>query len=220
MAWCGRDDDALPPTSILCEPLTELTHCSTSTTTIGAHLEQRENSHKMSIRRRTTVHDVASLRVHPDGTRVQNTQAKSDGSTTAPRPHRGRNVVRDAKGNWIASDAGGSAFIRDIIVGSKRKEQGNGDSDEDLALGYDEGEGEGEFGSRKPLKDSRAKRRKTFYSDFSFLEDCSPRAGPSRSVSTSLPSSTVETDMGLPSSVGSSRLHLSIIFIHGYLRTS
>ena len=56
-------------------------------------------------RRRTTVHDLAALRVHPDGTRVQN----SDANLAA---RRAKYAVRDARGNWIAHDAAGLGTVK------------------------------------------------------------------------------------------------------------
>lgn len=70
----------------------------------------------MSIRRRSTVHDLASLRLHPDGSRVQPSSSgerkthSARGSTGGHRPS--RNTGYDIHGNRIALDAGGSAAIK------------------------------------------------------------------------------------------------------------
>lgn len=56
-------------------------------------------------RRKSTVHDLAALRLHPDGSRVP-----SASLNTKSKP-KGRIAV-DRKNNWIAYDAGGSASVK------------------------------------------------------------------------------------------------------------
>ena len=57
-------------------------------------------------RRLSTVYDYASLRLHRDGTRVQ----QSDENYNIPS--RRRLAVKNANGNWIATDAGGLGTVR------------------------------------------------------------------------------------------------------------
>jgi hypothetical protein len=57
-------------------------------------------------RRLSTVYDYASLRLHRDGTRVQ----QSDENYHIPR--RKRFAVKNSRGNWIATDAGGLGTLR------------------------------------------------------------------------------------------------------------
>lgn len=59
----------------------------------------------MNTRRRSTAHDHAALRLHPDGSRVLN-------SNTNLSSRRAKNAVRDARLNWIARDAGGLGTIK------------------------------------------------------------------------------------------------------------
>ncbi|THH29886.1 hypothetical protein EUX98_g4311 [Antrodiella citrinella] len=59
----------------------------------------------MAARRYTTVHDVAALRVHPDGSRIP-----VDGKSTGKR--KDKRTLKDRRGNWVAQDAGGSATIK------------------------------------------------------------------------------------------------------------
>ncbi|THH06620.1 hypothetical protein EW145_g3953 [Phellinidium pouzarii] len=151
----------------------------------------------MSIRRRSTVHDLASLRLHPDGSRVQNNglcDRQIDGTNT--RTSRlAKYTARDAQGNWIARDAGGLGAVKQRKSGKSRvggREKGKGkdvamEDRESFDLGIfvpDEGseqrrspdsldvhEGSSQSDDRKDIvvKDARAKKRRRFYHDFSFL---------------------------------------------------
>lgn len=177
----------------------------------------------MSVRRRTTVHDLASLRVHPDGSRVQNPpkhHIKHDDDhedrllDKILRPRRAHYVGQDSKGNWIAADAGGKSFVKELWSAGKRKKE-EGSSDEEIALGLhsalgSDGNEDGGIGASKAdFKDARAKKRRRFYEDYSFLDDVSSQAAPSRSVSLIVPpsssaQSTSRDDMNVPSSVSTS----------------
>ncbi|KAG6331318.1 hypothetical protein ID866_7767 [Astraeus odoratus] len=59
----------------------------------------------MSIRRKSTTHDLATLRLHPDGSRVQQ-------SSSSARQRTAKYTVIDPRGNWIAQDAGGRASVK------------------------------------------------------------------------------------------------------------
>ncbi|KAI0677702.1 hypothetical protein C8Q78DRAFT_105946 [Trametes maxima] len=60
---------------------------------------------QMNARRRSTVHDLATLRLHRDGTRVLN-------SDTNRSSRRAKHAIRDARGNWVAQDAGGLGNVK------------------------------------------------------------------------------------------------------------
>ncbi|KAF8551715.1 hypothetical protein OG21DRAFT_1417445 [Imleria badia] len=59
----------------------------------------------MSIRRKSTTHDLASLRLHPDGSRVQQSSVNS-------RRRAAGTTVIDSRGNWVAKDAGGKTSVK------------------------------------------------------------------------------------------------------------
>ena len=104
--------------------------CETST-----H-KQRPSPTAMSGSRLSTVYDYTSLRIHPDGSRVNQ-------SSRNLRPRIARVAVRDARGNWIARDAGGSAAIRryrTVRGGTPEGEQG-----EDFGSGDQVGDGGSEY---------------------------------------------------------------------------
>jgi hypothetical protein len=132
--------------------------------------------------RRTTIHDLTALRVHPDGTRVL------PPPTSALKPRKSHRAVKDVRGNWIAHDAGG-------IEGIKRSKKKVTDED-----GGDGEVSEGEEGSRRKQKgkgkettsalgsspkDPRTRKRRKFDHDLGFLE---PSVGTTPAdVTTSLP---------------------------------
>ncbi|KAF8841569.1 hypothetical protein BDN67DRAFT_901130 [Paxillus ammoniavirescens] len=132
----------------------------------------------MSIRRKSTTHDLATLRLHPDGSRVQqssrNTRHRTAGST-----------VVDSRGNWIARDAGGQSSVKKRNV-SIPSDDGEG---EHIRLSSDEesgkraqSKGKGKLPARdsEPLNEdsepepeqlnARTKRRLSFTRDYSFLD--------------------------------------------------
>lgn len=80
----------------------------------------------MTEPRLSTVYDLASLRLHTDGTRVQQ-------SSRNLRPRVSKVSVRDSRGNWIARDAGGVA-----AVAKYQKVR-----DKDVGLGEEEDPGQG-----------------------------------------------------------------------------
>jgi len=59
----------------------------------------------MSIRRKSTTHDLATLRLHPDGSRVQQSSVNARHRTAG-------STVVDSRGNWIAKDAGGKTSVK------------------------------------------------------------------------------------------------------------
>lgn len=146
----------------------------------------------MSIRRRSTVHDLASLRLHPDGFRVQQSRSKTDevgqtgqGSTAKYPHHKKRRAQRytanDSRDNWIATDAGGSEVVKKDMrkrkTGLRNVQGGDGSERETINLDVGtnhsapEGEGSDEEKPVRILKDSRAKRRKAFHESEQYLDD-------------------------------------------------
>lgn len=119
-------------------------------------------------RRRNTVHDLANLRLHPDGSRVHNTDRQS------------KYLALDARGNRIAVDAGGSGRVKkrrraqsveeegedqediDIEKSELSNEQSNSDSGSKLRSKQKEKE--------KSLKDPRAKKRHKAQDNQAFFE--------------------------------------------------
>lgn len=98
----------------------------------------------MSIRRKSTTHDLATLRLHPDGSRVQQS------SVNRRRRTAGSTVV-DSRGNWVAKDASGKTSVRtrrSISIGHINDAGG-----EFIDLSGDEGNGEG------PRSQSKGKQR-------------------------------------------------------------
>lgn len=162
------------------------------------------------------MHDLASLRLHPDGSRVQNIASSSVSAEIAVELNTARasantrtrpvtTTVRDAQGNWIARDAGGrERRVRRVggkgAAGSDSAEvlhSEHGTREHSLDL---DGGTEGEEGSQG-VKDPRAKKRMKFLHDYSFLEtNSSPQLGmPGPS---NLSHSAADTfDLPVPSSV-------------------
>ncbi|KAH9942599.1 hypothetical protein B0H21DRAFT_780007 [Amylocystis lapponica] len=109
----------------------------------------------MSSRRRTTVHDLAALRLHPDGSRVPNSQ-------------------NNLQGNWIAQDAGGLGTVKKRRSAHKDQDIEEGESF-DLAGGDDE---IGESSQRRHDEvvdealegNTRGRKRRRFHDDLGFLE--------------------------------------------------
>ncbi|KAG2359388.1 hypothetical protein BDR07DRAFT_1336834, partial [Suillus spraguei] len=129
-------------------------------------------------RRKSTTHDLATLRLHPDGSRVQ--QSSVNRSTrTAP------STVPDTRGNWIARDAGGKAAVRktrnasakvdvedgEFIeirlsdeLGEEELTVGTSKKDEEKAIESDEEDSTGDRTGRN----FRARKRRSFTETFRF----------------------------------------------------
>ena len=116
--------------------------------------------------RLSTIYDYATLRLHRDGTRVQ----QSDANYNVPK--RKKLAVRDTDGNWIAKDAGGLG-----MVNRTRYIRSDADEGENVSLGGREEEGgktdEWTLLKREPKKkqDYRTERRREFDANLDFLED-------------------------------------------------
>lgn len=151
----------------------------------------------MSVRRQSTVHDLASLRLHPDGSRVQNlSRAEKEGRPSAASTRLAKYTTRDAQGRWIAYDAGGLGTVKQRIRkhdaqtrqtrSSDAERDGNGDESPFAELSqmsrwketFADAENRMNEENMEDLpgyvKDSRARKRTKFYHDYSFLDD--PRA--------------------------------------------
>ncbi|KAF9051204.1 hypothetical protein BDZ89DRAFT_1154102 [Hymenopellis radicata] len=108
----------------------------------------------MPPRRQTTLFDLSSLRVHPDGTRVDQTDYNL-------RVERHARAARDAHGNWMAQDAGGSVAVKRRLKQKEGKQAG-----EDIAKDDADDAEEAVAQALKP----RAAKRQKFSQDYSFLE--------------------------------------------------
>ena len=85
-----------------------------------------------TARRRSTVHDFSTLRLHPDGSRVSlHSPARID-----LRDSRMRNTGRDIRGNRVARDAVGlGAVPKRMVIREDANDDDNGDYDgEDIEL--------------------------------------------------------------------------------------
>ncbi|KAG6373747.1 hypothetical protein JVT61DRAFT_5889 [Boletus reticuloceps] len=132
----------------------------------------------MSIRRKSTTHDLATLRLHPDGSRVQQ-------SSVNARRRTARSTVIDARGNWIANDAGGKTSVKTRRgISSIRTDDAEG---EFIDLSGDEEERSQSKGKQRacdsqiphedPLQEpesgrlnTRTRQRLSFMGDLSFLD--------------------------------------------------
>jgi hypothetical protein len=188
-------------------------------------------------RRRSTVHDLTSLRLHPDGSKVAN-------SASNLQLRKARNATKDVRGNWIAQDAGGSgrvktrwSVIKDQAAKAASKDEGEvrEDSGNQAEAGpsspvFDKGKGkatqaEDEDDDDEDFipKDARAKKRRVFANDFEFLG--SPAGCASVSHVQSLPAVAFQDSdrnpskyatLSQPSSVSPLRLraHISLNIVH------
>lgn len=103
-----------------------------------------------TARRRSTVHDFSTLRLHPDGSRVSiHPPARSD-----LRDRQMRNTGRDTRGNRVARDAAGLGVVPKRIV---IREDDNDDDGDDNDDDDDDGE-DSEIRKTKPRMPLRRKR--------------------------------------------------------------
>ncbi|KAI0092103.1 hypothetical protein BDY19DRAFT_990844 [Irpex rosettiformis] len=146
---------------------------------------------RTNLKRRSTVHDLASLRLHPDGSKIANSESNF-------QLRKAKRATKDTRGNWIAHDAGGLDCVKTRRATKKTQ-------DRTEATGVDGGN-EGEAGSSLSAvdkdmeanedgvhedgeyipKDIRAKKRKAFIGDFAFLE------GPASSTPDIIPRPSTE----------------------------
>lgn len=135
----------------------------------------------MNGRRRSTVHDLAALRLHRDGTRVLN-------SDTNRSSRRAKYAVHDSRGNWVAQDAGGLANVKQRRAASRPDDEaGAPEPEEDVDVldetqhspssskgksrAREDEDPEGEHGINP-----RARKRRRFDEDLSYLTSASTPA--------------------------------------------
>lgn len=141
----------------------------------------------MNVPRRSTVYDLASLRLHTDGSRVYQS------SSTNLKPRNAKFALRDIRGNWIARDAGGTAKVpRWKNVPTSATEDGSVELEElsqsnfvepELEEREKQGDEEDEEGDeqnilkRKPKRiDRRTAKRRKFAHDHSYLGETAAAA--------------------------------------------
>lgn len=123
-----------------------------------------------SSRRKNTVYDLASLRLRPDGTK-------------ATRSRNAKLAAKDALGNWLALDAGGSGKLKTRRASRKQEDENAqaGPSSSAIEKGKtrateeDQDEDTQEDNEAIP-KDPGARRRIAFNEDLSFLDPPPARA--------------------------------------------
>jgi hypothetical protein len=127
--------------------------------------------------RRATVHDLTALSLHPTGARAQ--------------PHH-TNSLQDARGNWIATDAGGwgavplrrRAAADGIESGGEdedepaEEEDADADADADVedVVKYSNRRSKTDGG--RNAKDRRARKRRKLVHDVDFIYGQNPRTAP------------------------------------------
>lgn len=125
-------------------------------------------------RRRNTVHDLAALQLHPDGSRVGAPLVDRDGRAA-------KNAVRDARGQWIASDAGGgmAAVPKRPSVRMAPPGTGEGQGSESE---HSDGEGVSTFPKRKRRapRGTRARKRQKAEDRLDFVQNAEAVASSSR----------------------------------------
>ena len=182
-----------------------------------------------STKRRSTVHDLASLRLHPDGSKVSNS-----GSNVELK--KSRHTTKDTRGNWIAHDAAG--FNR---VKTRRSANKDARSQPEEEIGEDEGEvdeaapgpsdvargkqkaveanDDEEDGSYSP-KDTRARKRKAFADDFTFLgssTNATLASLPSSGVAESTEQNTFDSSLLPPPSSVSRTVCVTSCYCHTFV---
>ncbi|RDB20049.1 hypothetical protein Hypma_013028 [Hypsizygus marmoreus] len=118
----------------------------------------------MSGARLSTVYDFSSLRLHPDGSRVNQTSRNL-------RPRNARLSVQDSRGNWFARDAAGLG-----TVGRYRRVRDEDNDEEPDGEEASAGPSRRRKGKRKAKTttgkrrtDNRPEKRQKFYDNLDFL---------------------------------------------------
>jgi hypothetical protein len=134
-------------------------------------------------RRLNTVHDLAALRLHPDGSRVPPDAGARGAVEVARRAGGGaKRAIRDAAGHWIAPDAGGSVDVPRRPVApppppADGAEEFDVDGIPDEAVVSEKAKGKRKAADSEPdahtgpppKERARSKRRKAFDGDLRFL---------------------------------------------------
>ncbi|KAJ3877767.1 hypothetical protein F5051DRAFT_353111 [Lentinula edodes] len=112
--------------------------------------------------RLSTVFDLSGLRLHTDGSLVQQTTKNTNLRSS-------RRTVRDTHGNWMAKDAGGSTSVPKYrkVLPIQREGEGKGNIAEE---NLDNAAPRVDFLEQQPtLKTSRARKRRKFATDEEYL---------------------------------------------------
>ncbi|KAG7447765.1 uncharacterized protein BT62DRAFT_966841 [Guyanagaster necrorhizus] len=117
----------------------------------------------MPPRRRTTIYDFSGLRVHADGTRVEQTNRNL-------RPVIHGNTTQDWRGTWTARDAAGRGQVK------RRRRSSPSEPDEGKGKRKGMESDEEEHVPLKKRKTKQAEKRRKFAEDFSFLDVDVPAA--------------------------------------------
>jgi hypothetical protein len=138
-------------------------------------------------RRRSTIFDAAALRLHPNGVRISTTDIVPTSRSVLVK---NKNTYRrkDARDNWIATDAGGHGKI------TKRRKIGTRDNNPGSASEAEAKQlSQAEEQPVRVFKDSRANRRVAFENDLTFLAAAENEGG----VSSHLQPSSVSHVMSI-----------------------
>jgi hypothetical protein len=165
-------------------------------------------------RRRSTIHDAAALRLHPNGVRVNDVVQTTKATVTTRTPY---HACKVPIGNWIATDAGGDGRI------TKRRKFSQGQSQDVEGAPSSEGQGEGDTAETrlggqgedipiKVYKDARANRRAAFETDLTFLSPPTPvsEGTPSRLQPSSVRNALPLTQLFVNNTVGFSQKYTSL----------
>ena len=170
----------------------------------------------MNPRRQSTVHDLAALRLHRDGSRILN-------SDTNLSSRRAKYATRDARGNWIAQDAGGLGTVK------LRRSASQPDVDQDAVSEHAADEEVFDDSQSRPSRDKgkgraddreleeeldalnpRARKRRRFDEDMGYLDSRPSLPTTPRSDGEPLPSLDQETHPGcMPTPSSASDLFLA-----------
>ncbi|KAF8076864.1 hypothetical protein FPV67DRAFT_1715388 [Lyophyllum atratum] len=135
----------------------------------------------MSGPRLSSVYDFSSLRLHPDGSRVQQNTSKN------LRPRYAASAVQDPRGNWFARDAAGFGTIgryRKVREEADGEEVDPGEDGQELSRRKGKGKAKERIPGRR--HNPRPAKRQKFLHDLDFL---APSTSSSSSSEYPLPSS-------------------------------
>jgi len=147
---------------------------------------------QMAEPRKPSVYDYSDLRLHPNARRVQQKATKSIA------------VVQDARFNWIATDAGGSAKVS-LFKRSIKDDTVGEDNDEEIDIGKlsTSGEEEGEDNQKRKRRrrrrrgtDRRTLKKRKFLENDDFLADDSLTES-SKALSSDLPNPPPVSDLDI-----------------------
>ncbi|PAV21432.1 hypothetical protein PNOK_0405900 [Pyrrhoderma noxium] len=126
----------------------------------------------MNSRRSANLHDLTSLRLHPDGSRVKaeaepKTSRKRDKSTAETGKNRSLRLAKytttDYLGNWIANDVSGSVHV-------KQKYNRKRPEDDHASRSYSDLENAQTEKIEYNSENRRTRKRRKFLEDLSFLD--------------------------------------------------